>query len=150
MNQYDWRWEDSGVIDEKGSKEVPILGMDDLIDLTDIVLQMRGDGNRELTVKTGAETEDSEPKKMKIPPVSNSKWKISTLRKNIELLESYIDWKLQEKNSGNRGRHLMRNSLMSMISELQEKIDFWENEGHDAIGRALADEYNEIRSKALA
>ena len=43
MNQYDWRWEDSGVIDEKGSKEVPILGMDDLIDLTDIVLQMRGD-----------------------------------------------------------------------------------------------------------
>jgi len=46
--------------------------------------------------------------------------------------------------------NLLRINLLSRVSELQKNADFLEDEGHDAIGRELADEYNKIRSLALA
>lgn len=131
MDQQKWRLET--VLLEKPSDSGEIVPeIDHLAGLLEAVLQMKGAGNK----KPGNQ--------MKIVPVSNSRWKPSTLRNNADLLKRYIEQKLAESDFDKRAE------LLSKLSDLEKNVDLLEEEGHDAIGRALADEYNEIRSQALA
>lgn len=141
MDLYNWRSEESEEEKKKDSKSA-ILGMADLAGLTEVVLQMKESEIR----KSGKEMEpeNGEVKRMKIPPVSNSRWKLPTFRKNSELLKIYIEWKLKEADY-DKGAE-----LLSKLSELENAVDRLMEDGQVAIGRDIADIYNEIRSQVLA
>lgn len=143
MNQYSWSWDDSEGTEED-KKEWMILGIEDLVGLTEVVIQMKGDGNRGTEKEMMLGTGDAELKKMKIPPVSNSRWKTMTFRKNVTLLNRYIERKFPEADYGKKL------DLVSKLSGLVSEVDKLEDSGQRIIGREIADAYNWIRKQILA